>query len=372
MTAREPRTLRLAIISDAAPGRNGVGAYYHDLTKHLETLVDSVSVFSPTIRHGQWQASLVLPMPGDDTQKVCVPNPRSIGQWLDRAQPHAVIVPTPGPYGLAGTWAARRRNLPVIVGFHTSFEHLADLYWHGSLFGRLANRYFDAIHRYLFRRSTRVLAHSEPMVRMARELGANNPALVGTPIPPDFLNPDVVPFSGTLRRCLFAGRLAAEKRVECVFAAARAHPDIAFTVAGTGPLRDQVAAESERLENLTYLGWLSRMELRHQVDQHDALLLPSHFESFGTVALEAMARQRIAIVSDGCGIGQWPQLAAHLSIFQDEATLIDRLATLKTSNPVQLRDQAHGSHRAALAMHDHCISQWLDLLDVQSMAGKAA
>lgn len=372
MSEQQRRTLRLAIVSDAAPGRNGVGAYYRDLVQHLASRVAAVSVFSPTIESGHWQASLVLPMPGDPTQKVCVPNPRALRRWLEQEQPDAVIIPTPGPYGLAGAWLAQRQSIPVIVGFHTSFEHLSELYWHGSLFGRLAHRYFDRMHRFLFRRSTRILAHSEQMVRMARELGACQPVLVGTPIPPEFIETPVSPFSGSLSRCLFAGRLAAEKRVESLFAAAKAHPDIAFTIAGTGPQREQVEAQAQRLDNLTYVGWLSRVELRQQVDAHDALVLPSHFESFGTVALEAMVRERIAIVSRGCGVSQWPDLAAHLTTFDDETALINALGRLKKTGPALLTQQAQGSRKAALAMHDHCIDQWLELLDARQPEENAA
>ena len=67
--------LRLAVTSDAAPERNGVGAYYEDLLDYLSSRLAHAEVFSPVINDGQWQAPLVLPMPGDATQKLCFPNP---------------------------------------------------------------------------------------------------------------------------------------------------------------------------------------------------------------------------------------------------------------------------------------------------------
>ena len=48
LTPRDAGGLRVAIVSDAAPERNGVGAYYQDLADHLKSagarveLVESV------------------------------------------------------------------------------------------------------------------------------------------------------------------------------------------------------------------------------------------------------------------------------------------------------------------------------------------
>ena len=50
--------LRLAVTSDAAPERNGVGAYYEDLLDYLSTRLAHAEVFSPVIKDGQWQAPL--------------------------------------------------------------------------------------------------------------------------------------------------------------------------------------------------------------------------------------------------------------------------------------------------------------------------
>ena len=61
-TALQPRTLaepaealRVTVLSDAAPERNGVGAYYHDLVEHLGDAGHDAEILCPgTTGGGQW------------------------------------------------------------------------------------------------------------------------------------------------------------------------------------------------------------------------------------------------------------------------------------------------------------------------------
>jgi hypothetical protein len=63
--------LRIAVISDAAPERNGVGAYYADLKNHLTTAICEIKIFSPTFTNENWQGSgFKIPLPGDATQNL--------------------------------------------------------------------------------------------------------------------------------------------------------------------------------------------------------------------------------------------------------------------------------------------------------------
>lgn len=361
MTTTE--TMRIAVVSDAAPARNGVGAYYFDLVAHLRRHIQQVEVFSPTIEEdGRWQAAMVLPLPGDATQKMCMPNPISLQKQLRRLNPHVVIVPTPGGYGLMGAFIARQMNIPVVAGFHTSFEHLTDLYWQGSIMGKVARSYFERSNKYLFSKSSEVLANSQEMVGLAEKMGTESVKLIGTPIPTEFTDHAVVPHSGKLERCLFAGRLAAEKNAAAVLLAAKRHRDIEFTIAGDGPMRKEVEHYCTQLSNLKYVGWLSRAQLRQQMDANDALLLPSYFESFGTIALEAMSRQRLAIVSTGCGISQWPQLSKSMTLIDESQTLSQVLDQLKGQDQGVLSKQAQQSYVAAMAVHEWSINDWLQML----------
>jgi len=353
--------LRLAIVSDAAPERNGVGAYYEDLLGYLRPRVACAEIYSPKIEEGVWQAGVVFPMPGDTTQKLCVPNFLSLHRGLAALEPHAVIIPTPGVYGMSGAYLAARRGIPVLSGFHTSFEQLADLYWHGSLTGRVFRQYIDKTHRYLVKISAAVLVNSSEMEELARQMGAEAIVRVGTPIPRLFASHPTKPYDGGFRRVLFAGRLAAEKNIAAIIDAAEALPELEFSIAGDGPLRYDVEAGAARLPNLRYLGWLSREGLRDQVDAHDALVLPSHFESFGTIALEAMSRKRVVLVSRASGIADWPQLAAGFEVIGDGGLLqaLKKVAALNPEDRVQLAQRAYD---AAQSFNEENLQGWEDLL----------
>lgn len=354
--------LKVAVISDAAPVRNGVGAYYHDLCEQLKQYVAQIAVFSPKIENGKWAGGVVLPLPGDRTQKLCIPVPWSLRRDLDHLRPDIVLVPTPGAYGLMGTFLASRMGVPVLAGFHTSFEQLTDLYWQGSIRGWAIRKYFERSNAYLFKNAAGVLVNSEAMVPLSRRVGASTVQLIGTPISVAFSRHPLTPYHGGFKRLLFAGRLAAEKNINAVIHAAKVLPDMQFSIAGDGPLRSTVVKVAGELPNLEYIGWLDRVRLREQMDGHDALMLPSHFESFGSIALEAMSRKRMVVVSRGCGIAQWPELAGGLCIIKAQESLAETLSRI-AAMPAQWRiAMANNAYRSANRFNQRVLDHWCALL----------
>ncbi len=345
---RVEKNKRVLVVSDAAPHRNGVGAYYQDLVRHLEPRVASIQVISPEIVNGEWQGGWMLPLPGDRTQKFCIPNLISLRRRIEQFRPDVVVIPTPGPFGVLGARYAALVGARVLVGFHTWYEKLTELYWN-RVQGSLTRGYFEISNRLIFRYADGVLVNSREMQATARRMGAERVALMGTPVSPAFLS---CPPSRTPKRLgtlLFAGRLAAEKNLDGLFQAASELPGLKVSVAGDGPMRERVEQAAAELPNLQYLGWLARDEMIQAIDAHDALVLPSHVESFGTIALEAMARQRLVVVSEHCGIAQWPDLARHLTIIQPGATLAETLTRLRQKSEFEIAAQAHHGRQAVIA-----------------------
>jgi glycosyltransferase involved in cell wall biosynthesis len=353
--------LRVAVISDAAPERNGVGSYYADLVAQLSERIEKAQMFCPRDRSESWQRYLAPPVPGDGTQKVWLPRPFKLRSALERLRPHAIVVPTPGPFGLYGLLLARRMQVPLITGFHTHYEALSDLYW-SNLFGRVARRYLSWSNKLLFRHSTAVLAVSPEMSSLAVRMGADSAHLIGTSVPREFLTRPFVPLSPTPGRILFAGRLAEEKNVHKVLELARARPALQVSIAGDGPMRQAVLDAASRTDNLNYLGWVSRDRLIDVFDEHDALLLPSRVESFGTVALEALSRGRPVILSGSCGIAEWPQFDNCLFHIGDDETVaqaVDRVFSLPHVVRAGISQEAR---RAARDLNDWNLATWIDRL----------
>ncbi len=349
---------RLLAISDAAPSRNGAGAYYLDLLEQMDERLKKTALYSPTIdEQGKWHAGIALPLPGDKTQKLCFPNPREMSKLFDEIKPDIVVIATPGVYGIVGAWMARRRKIPYLTGMHTSFEQLTELYWPDSLQGKIVEKYFNLSNGFLFRHTEAVLGNAEPIVEQAKAMGAPDTRLIGTPLSSEFVNPAYKPHRGTLASCLFAGRLAKEKKLEALLKSVVDFPDIKFSIAGDGPLREQIIKASSQYTNLNYLGWLSREELRKTLDKHDALLLPSHFETFGTVALEAMVREKLVFVSKGCGITYWSRLLPGLIII-DESGLSRAIKHVLRKTPEERKEIASTANSLAIAWNNNVLNQW--------------
>jgi glycosyltransferase involved in cell wall biosynthesis len=353
--------VQVAFVSDSMPERNGVGAYYADLIAQLDGTGVAARFLCPG---GDTAGGLNFPLPGDATQQVFLPSPREFARHLRGHPPDVVVVATPGPWGMLGARWARKLGARLIFGFHTDYAGVTDLY-QGSVLRVLSRGYFRVVDRMLFRRADHVLANSAAMIEQARRMGARRVSRIGTLLPrPVLESPDVEP-RGELRQVLFAGRLAPEKRLHQVLEAARRLPSIRFVVAGEGPLKDDVDAAARELDNLDYVGWLDRAGLVARMDESDALVLPSELESFGNVALEAMGRGRIAVVTETCGIVNWPELAEHMVVF-DLATPLHRVLADLAEGPAQARVALSlRAREVARELNRESLAQWLDLLGVQ-------
>ncbi|MEX0330654.1 MAG: glycosyltransferase [Puniceicoccaceae bacterium] len=355
----ETEQLRLAIFSDSFPERNGAGAYYSDLSEQLGPRIGGVKVFQPLVKKRLlW---LAMPLPGDKTQKILTPNIFRINREFKAFKPHLCIAVTPGPFGMVGLWLAKRKKTGFLTAFHTHFEGLVQMYG-DTLFFRFCNWYLELINKILIKRSESVLINNEGLIPTVQRLGAKHQDLMGTPLASPFLNTPTVPPRGELKRVIFAGRLAPEKNLPVVIEAVRAFPSIEFVMVGEGPLRKEMEREAESLPNLSLTGWLDREGLLAEIDQSDLLILPSHAETFGTVALEAMARGRPALVSAEAGIHEWKSLSEALFVLNTGKSIVEVFNELLALPAETWRQKAEAARTAAVALNDQTIDQWVEFV----------
>jgi glycosyltransferase involved in cell wall biosynthesis len=351
--------LRVAFFSDSLPERNGTGGYYYDLIEQLAPHVEAVEIFQPKARDGH--PILSIPMPGDPMQRLVPPNLWRIRNGCRRLQPNVVIAITPGPFGLLGLYHAKRLGITFIAAFHTDFEKLAELYWRP--FSRaVVNSYLRTTNRLLCGQSKTVLINNSGLRKDVTALGACAVEVMGTPIQPSFLERPLQAPPGHVQQVCFAGRLAAEKNVAHIIEAARALPQLQFVICGDGPLRKSLEASAADLPNLRFTGWLSREALIDLLDASSLLLLPSKLETFGSVALEAMARGRPALVSANAGIHDWPLLRPGLFRLAPNESLQSALQTLLAKKAEFWQQTAHTAREAADQLNDETISQWVEVL----------
>jgi glycosyltransferase involved in cell wall biosynthesis len=355
------RHLRIAVLSDAASSRNGVGTYYDDLVAQLNAYVERIDLIAPAAGERPEHQWFSIPMPGDTTQRLAWPSLRWLGRFLDERAPHAIVLPTVGPYAVFGLWLARRREIPVCVAHHTNFEKLVELYWH-PLLAVPSCSLLSGLTNWLIRRADCVINMNVESLEDARRRGARRARIVGTPLAAGFLDTPRRPINQQLTQVLFLGRLASEKGIDTVLEAAERLPNLRFRIGGDGPLRRTVEGAAERLSNLEYLGWLNRDAVRETLDDSDLLVLPSSMETFGTVALEALARRRLVLVNQDCGITHWPDLAEGLFTMQRDETLAQALARLADLTADQREETAARGWRAVEQFQRETLHGWLDVL----------
>ncbi len=89
---------------------------------------------------------------------------------------------------------------------------------------------------------------------------------------------------------LFAGRVSDEKGVmelPAIYRSVREkHPDAKLVIAGNGPKEDDL---KKAVPDAVFLGWVDHNKLPAVYSAADMLLLPSKFDTFGVVVLEAMS-----------------------------------------------------------------------------------
>lgn len=351
--------VRVAFFSDSLPERNGTGAYYHDLLSQLATKVEAVDIFQPLAmeRH----PLLSLPMPGDPSQRLVTPDVFRISKACRALKPNVIVSITPGPFGLLGLYHAWRTGAQFISAFHTDFEQLARIYW--NPFSRsIVNGYLRTANKVLCKRSATVLINNSNLEADVTKLGAQSVEVMGTPLQESFIASPIIPPPPEIQQICFAGRLAAEKNIDRIIAAAADFPKIKFVIGGDGPLRKELEAQAKGMANVEFLGWLKREQLIDLLDASSLLLLPSKLETFGSVALEAMARGRPALVSANAGIHDWPLLRDGLFALSPDETLSDAIARLVALPPETWQQKAQLARKAAEQLNDETVQQWADIL----------
>jgi glycosyltransferase involved in cell wall biosynthesis len=350
------------ILSDAIPNRNGVGTYYHDLMLHLRDHLDEVQMIPARSNCIFKKNRVSIPLPGDNSQHLYFPNVLRILKEVRKNRPHVLIAPTLGPFALLARLISRATGIPLIFGYHTSLDKLAGLYWEGR-FGAVSDWYLKRASRVMFRYATTVVVNTEAMAEEAARLGAKDPEVMGTTIAMPMVKAPVQPATGEMTRILYGGRLAKEKNVLALAEAAALHPELHFVFAGEGPMRAALEKQAVQGSNITLLGWLDREQLREEIDAADVVVLPSRHESFGSIALEVMARERVMLVSRNCGILHWPALAKGLAVIEETESVSDALDRLQALPATERIALAQAAREATQTMNAATMQGWLNLFE---------
>jgi glycogen synthase len=207
-----------------------------------------------------------------------------------------------------GAAVARLHHLPLVLTIHTSLRHTLAV---GDLRSAVLKTIGGPIERWGEHTAEAVLVITPRLYRLllADGVDENRIHLIPPGVNPSlFEGPFEDPFADIRRpRILFVGRLAPQKGVSTLVAAADLLDDQSAQVliVGDGPERKALERESERIgvgDRLHFVGFFAHDRLPAVLAHADLLVLPSLYEELGTVLLEAMQAALPIVASRTGGI----------------------------------------------------------------------
>ncbi|MEO7501174.1 MAG: glycosyltransferase [Gemmatimonadaceae bacterium] len=150
-------------------------------------------------------------------------------------------------------------------------------------------------------------------------------------------------------------------------------PEVALRIGGDGELQETLEALSVSLriaDKVEFLGRLSRLQVIDELDRCDAFVLPSRYETFGVVLIEALARGK-PVVSTACA-------GPDAIVTPEDGTLVPvgDVGALADAMAAMRRDHAqyHGDdirNRAILRFGPQRLAESLERLYAEALAGNA-
>jgi glycosyltransferase involved in cell wall biosynthesis len=306
--------VRIALLSDTyTPQVNGVTTVVERIARVVRAAGHDAVIVAPRYPGAGAPADAPselripsAPFPPYPAIRLALPRFRAVARFLDQAGPDLVHVATEGPIGLAGRRYAATRSLPLVTSFHTNFPQYARHYGAGLL-APLVWHWLRWFHRPA--RLTQTPGDAVCAELLHRRVG--RPVVWGRGVDARHFHPRRR--SAAVRRglagssettiVLHVGRLAPEKNLDVLAAAwTAAHRRLGsratFVLAGEGPATPRLL---DRMPWVRHLGFLDRDRLADLYASADLCVLPSHTETCGLVALEAMASGLAVVAADAGG-----------------------------------------------------------------------
>ena len=305
--------MRIGLVSDTyAPQVNGVTTVVRRIDSLLRAEGHESLLVAPRYPAAEESADPrqlrvpSLPFPLYPEIRLALPAFRRVEAFFEAAPPDVVHVHTEGALGLAGRRYALRRGVPLVTTFHTNFPQYSRHYGVGLL--------EPAVWRWLqwFHRPAAVTYTPGEAIRdeLARR-GVGHATVWGRGVDPQFFHPARrdhawrrwLAGSDEAVVVLHVGRLAHEKNLDVLIEAWRRAREAldqraTFVIAGEGPEARRLVT---RLPFVRMLGFLPRESLATLYASSDVCVFPSHTETCGLVALEAMASGTAVIAADAGG-----------------------------------------------------------------------
>ena len=265
---------KILFVTDAwAPQVNGVVRVLNALLPLFEARGYEVTVIEP----GQFRT---VPMPFYSEIRLALFSRRRIEKIIDELRPDAVCLVTEGPLGWAARSACLKRSIPFTTWYHSHFQLYVDARLRGLLHPvySLIRRFHSA--------AIRTMVSTESLKQELEVAGFKNLVIMPLGVDIDFFTRNPAPTLPILPKPVFVyfSRLASEKNPEEFL---RLELPGTKLVIGDGPLRSKL--ERRYGKDNRFVGYKHGQELVDWLSLADVFVFPSRTETFGLVALEALA-----------------------------------------------------------------------------------
>lgn len=265
--------MRILIATDAwFPQINGVVRTLSTIARELDGLGYKVEVLGPDRFPN-------VPMPSYPEIRLAITTRRQVGRMIEAFRPDAVHIPVEGPIGLA----ARRHCLKHGWPFTTSYHTRAGLYFQEK-FG-VPSDLVLGLQRWFHNAGNGFMVQTDSLERELKAKGFANIKRWCRGVDTELFQPRAVDGLLDLPRPVFTyvGRVSAEKNLVDFLALDLPGSKL---VVGDGP---QLGEYRQRFRDVVFTGWKQGLDLSRYYSASDVFVLPSRFETFGLVLLEALA-----------------------------------------------------------------------------------
>ncbi|MEO6729058.1 MAG: glycosyltransferase family 4 protein [Candidatus Dojkabacteria bacterium] len=224
------------------------------------------------------------------------------------------------PHTLFGGIAGKLIGSKVILTTHAPFDKDPRAPFYLKAFDKL---YDLLIGWWQLRWFNKVIRITDWEVPFLKKLGYKNAVKIPNSINPIFLQDSTSNKKPATKKLLYMGRIDPVKRLEWMLYAAEKLPNYKFKIRGPVQGYNKFESKSENLvvENEKY----KPEEFINELKESNVFILPSIRESFGIVALEAMAMGNILIASDAKGPMEYIVDGVNGFIIKDKESLVEKI-----------------------------------------------
>lgn len=301
-TGTPGRPRRILWLTDSWGDRNGVSRFMELARRHVEEqdlqvefLVTGKDDASPVVQVVRCEGEIKLPV--YDGYRLRIPDVTEIMNLMDSGEYDRIICSTEGPMAMIALFIKHAYNIPAWFYVHTDWMDFMRMNFDPE--PRLADRVRRLLRAfYQSFDGILVLNSAQKAAFTTGEMALTNTRVVDTA---HWVDRTFRPVTGARSALwpelssedpvlLFVGRLSREKGIfhlRCIYEDIRRNrPGTQMVIAGTGPDEEELRQHFPEAE---YRGWVHSSDLPALYSAADLLILPSGFDTFGFVILEALS-----------------------------------------------------------------------------------